>query len=644
MKTLKALQACGFALALLATGTPVHYATAATRATVRKNFRTAVYVVVNATRDLADEKTFEQQYARVMSQVRFDKVYVEVYRNHQFATDDEIERTKRFFRSKGIEVSGGVTLAAGDRKGQFGTFDYEQHADRVECERAVRLAAKHFDEVVLDDFFFFTSKSDADIAAKGQRSWTEYRLQTMRKVAHDLVLGPAHQTNPRVKMIIKYPNWYEHFQGLGFDLDQEAKAFDGIYTGTETRDPEITDQLLQPYESYEVYRYYQSIRPGGDGGGWVDTYSTRSVDRYAEQLWDTVFSKAPEITLFNWHPAADEKTIDGGERPWANQGTTFDWSKIVAQHRRSGPADPGAGWGSAAGVALDQADAVLGELGQPIGIASYRPPQSSSAEDFLHNYLGDIGVPIELSARFDAQAPVILLTEAAAVDPAIVDKIKAQLVAGKTVVITSGLLGKLQDRGIRDVIEAGPTGRVAAPDAFYDGFGAGNGERLDDAAHPGRPVLFPELHYFTNDAWPVIRGVENRKGIPVLLMNRYSKGTLFILNIPENIGDLYALPQGLLTRMKRYIQGDFAVRLEAPPHVSLFAYDNDAFVVESFRDEASNEVVSVLGHAKALKDIATGRTYGQAPASTASDPDAAPRTDFKLQIPAHSFIALKVER
>jgi hypothetical protein len=30
--------------------------------------------------------------------------------------------------------------------------------------------------------------------------------------------------------------------------------FDGIYTGTETRDPEITGQNLQPCESYQIVR------------------------------------------------------------------------------------------------------------------------------------------------------------------------------------------------------------------------------------------------------------------------------------------------------------------------------------------------------------------------------------------------------
>ena len=164
--------------------------------------------------------------------------------------------------------------------------------------------------MILDDFFFYNSKSDADIAAKGGRSWTQYRLEKMREVAQDLVLKPARAANPRVRVIIKYPNWYEHFQGLGYDLDVEAKYFDFIYTGTETRDPEITDQLLQQYQSYLVFRYFDNVRPqGGNRGGWVDTYDTRYVDRYAEQLWDTLFARAPEITLFNWSDLASAAAL-----------------------------------------------------------------------------------------------------------------------------------------------------------------------------------------------------------------------------------------------------------------------------------------------------------------------------------------------
>jgi hypothetical protein len=555
-----------------------------------KHFKAAIYIPVNVTKSLADSKRFEHQFARAMSQVPFDKVYIETYRDNYFATDDEIDKVKKQFLAKGIEVAGGVTMAAGGFNGQFMTFDYEKPEDRATAKRAIEQAARHFDAIILDDFFFYTSKSDADIAAKGTRTWTQYRLDTMRKVSQDLLLKPAKAVNPKVKITIKYPNWYEHFQGLGFDLEQQPEMFDGIYTGTETRDPVITDQLLQQYESYEIYRYYRTLRTDHqNGGGWVDTYSTRYLDRFAEQLWDTMFAKAPEITLFNWHPVALDMPAVAGERPWADQDTSFNWKRIAAEWKATHPNAAEPGWGLAAGAALKQVDAVLGDLGNPTGLMSYKPA-NSSGEDFLHNYLGNIGVPIELSAKFPKDANTILLTQAAAADPGIIEKIKSQLQAGKNVFVTSGFVKATQDplradRGFGDLLEVYATGEQIALNDYYNGYGAGNGESLrDDPKAAPRDVIFPELHYFTNDAWPIIRGVSGARGFPILLMNRYSKGTLYVLNIPSNIGDLYSLPPGVMNNVKKYLLADFPVRIEAPAGVSLFTYDNGAYVIQSFND------------------------------------------------------------
>ncbi|MBB6249469.1 hypothetical protein [Nitrospirillum iridis] len=623
-----------------------------------ENFRVAIYIAVNSTRQLADKATFDREFERAMRQTHFNKVYLEVYRNHVFATDEEITRIKAWFEEKGVQVSGGITLAAGGEGGQFGTFDYEKPADREECAKAARLAGKHFDEVILDDFFFYASKSDADIAAKGGRSWTQYRLETMRGVARDLVLKPAKEANPKVRMVIKYPNWYEHFQGAGYDLEQESQDFDAIYTGTETRDPVVTDQLLQQYESYEIYRYYSNIRPKdakggiGNGGGWVDDNSTLYADRYAEQLWDTLFAKAPEITLFNWRPMSEAKAVQPGNRQaWADLPTTFRWQDMVAGYKAGAPRDgqdPRPGWGRLAGYALETVDKDLGKLGQPIGIASYKPYQSSG-EDFLHNYLGTIGIPIELSPKFPVNADVALLTQAAAHDPRIVEEIKGNLVAGKTVFITSGLLSALQGKGIEDILEVRDTGHKVAIHDFLNGYGAGNGESLNDPAHDNPAVLFPEIHFYTNDSWPILRGVANAKGFPILLMNRYSKGILYVLTMPENPGDLYNLPQGLVTEVKKYLQRDFPVRLDSPDHVSLFAYDNGTFVVESFRDQPVTVTLSLLGQGVHLRNLSTD----QAVASAAVDAKAADRwkrdgvparTDFAATVQPHSYQVFKIEK
>jgi hypothetical protein len=627
------------ALSLIALTTAPGARAASPAAQTHKNFRVAVYVVVDTTRALSDPATFQRQFDRVMRQAPFDKVYVEVFRDGRFATDAEIEATKKAFQDRGVIVSGGVTLAKGGRGGQFDTFDYEDPADRATAQKAVRLAASHFDQVILDDFFFYNSKSDADIAAKGTRSWTQYRLDTMRAAGRELVLEPARQVNPKVKVIIKYPNWYEHFQGLGFDLDQEAKAFDAIYTGTETRDPEITDQLLQEYESYEIYRFFSNVRPdGGNLGDWVDTYSVRSVDRYAEQLWDSVLAKSPEITLFNWADIVRDRPVPAGDRPWSHEQTSFDWDAMIKGYKPSGrPDDPGPGWASAAGYALAKIDPVIGELGRPIGVASYKPFQSTG-EDFLQNYLGNIGVPIEMTPTFPTDAPVVLLTEQAKADPQIVSRIKAQLTAGKTVVVTTGLFRALQGKGIEDIVEAEVTGRVEAVHRYVWGYGAGSGQSVNDPSAAG--ILFPEVRFLTNDAWPVVRAVASNKGWPLVLMDRYSKGILYVLAIPENPGDIYNFPQPVLSQIRGYLQQDFPVRIDAPAHVSLFAYDNGAFVVESFRPDAAQVTVLVKGKPARLHDLQTGATVAAEPQA---GPGAGDRTAFKINLSPHSFAAFRPE-
>jgi hypothetical protein len=559
-----------------------------------KNFRAAIYIPVGLTKRLANPANFERDFARVSSQLKFDKVYIEAYRSRLFATDAELETVKREFQAKGIQTSGGVTLAAGGWPGgQFGTFDYENPADRAECERAARLAARHFDEVILDDFFFYTMKTDADIAAKGNRSWTDYRIAKMREAARDLVIGPAKRENPRVRMIVKYPNWYEHFHGLGYDLADEAHMFDAIYTGTETRDPVITDQLLQQYESYEIIRYFSNIRPGANGGGWVDTYSIRSVDRYAEQLWNTLFAKAPEQTLFEWSAMASPKPAVAGERPWAKAKTSFDWDAIAKSH-------PNAGWATAANEALHIADAVLGDLGNPVGVASYRPPHATG-EDFLHNYIGNLGVPVELYPEYPANAHTILLTQAAATDPNVIAKIDASLHGGANVIVTSGFLEAMQGRGFGQLAEWNTTGHVISIDRYFDGFGAGNGTELKEAGKT-QPVLFPEVRFYTNDSWGIIRGVAAAKGFPIVLMNHYSKGTIYLWTMPQNFGDLYSLPQPMVTRIKQYLFADLPVQIDAPDHVALFTYDNGAFIVENYRDDPAS--VRVLRKGGAAETVA----------------------------------------
>ncbi|HEX4053948.1 MAG TPA: hypothetical protein VHX86_06755 [Tepidisphaeraceae bacterium] len=607
-----------------------------------QNFAVAVYVPVGVTRQMKDPQWLAEHWKNLSSQLKIDKVYIETYRSRQTADEDSIEPIKKFFLDHGVRVAGGMALVDSDG-GQFRSFDYADPKDLQYVQKVTEMTARHFDEIILDDFYFYSTKTDRDIAAKGGRTWTQYRLDTMDDVSENVLMKPARAVNPHVKIIIKFPNWYEHFQGLGYDLDREPRIFDGIYTGTETRDPVYTEQHLQPYQSYSIVRYFNNIAPGRNGGGWVDTFDVKYVDRYAEQLWDTMFAKAPEITLFNW--AALERPVAAGDRTlWQDLRTSFDYSRLLANPRQ--PLDgPEPIMARAAGYSLEQVDAVLGSLGNPIGIQSYRPPHATG-EDFLHNFLGMVGIPIDLHPSFPVDGNMLLLTESAKFDPDIVSKIKSQLTAGKSVVITSGLLRALQGKGIEDICELRFTNRKVAVTEFQGPRGRPIGTA---SLSPG--ILIPEIDFLTNDAWVLVSGIANGNGYPILLMDHYSKGTLYVLTIPDNFTDLYRLPPEVLGAIKHVILRDFPVILDGPAQISLFAYDNNTFVVESFLPTPADVTVGIAGGFRHLRNVATGQLiegdppppvrFG--PTTRSGQPQGPPRFSFTLQIKPHSYEVLSVD-
>jgi hypothetical protein len=604
------------------------------------NFDVAIYIPVGAVRSFENPRTLSNNWRRISSQLKVDKVYIEVQRNRELAGDDLLERVKKFFLDRGVRVAGGMALSDGG-SGQFRSYCYTDPKDREFVKNAAQLAARHFDEVIQDDFFFVTTKYDSDIAARGKKSWTQFRLDLMRDAAKNLVVKPARAVNPKVKMVIKFPNWYEHFQGSGYDLDREPKIFDGIYTGTESRDPETTDQNLQPYESYQIFRYFENIAPGRNGGGWVDTFSVRYVDRYAEQLWDTMFAKAPEMMLFNW--AAMLQPVRPGDRTnWQSLHTSFDYDQLLQSYQSHGLAgSTNPNMARVAGYSLEQVDTFLGKLGNPIGIPCYKPYQSTG-EDFLHNYFGMIGIPIDLHPVFPTNASLVLLTESARFDPGIVAKIKRQLAAGKSVVITSGLLRALQGKGIEDIVEVQYTDRKVLAHQYTSGFGSGNGRNI--GGETNADVLFPQIDFFTNDAWALVRAMANGRGYPLLLMDRYGKGILYIWTIPDNFNDLYQLPVTVTTAIKKYVMRDFPVQLNGPGQVALFAYDNHTFIVESYLPTETDVTVSVAGDFTNLRNLVTGAEIIAEASGEGRWQSGADRVSFRVHLLPHSYSVFAAEK
>ena len=549
-----------------------------------ENFKVAVYCRAQEVNRMGDTAWLEARWKEISSQLHVDKVYIETHRDEMLVDDATIEAAKKFFLDHGVQVAGGITFTVSEPN-RFETFSYSNPEHRAKVRQIAERTAKHFDDFILDDFFFTSTKSPYDLEAKGNRSWKDYRLAIMVEAARDLVIGPAKAVNPKVRVVIKYPNWYDHFQALGFNLADGPTRFDGIYTGTETRDSVVSAQHLPPYLGYNIIRYFENLAPGRNGGGWVDPYASHYADRYAEQLWLTLMAKAREITLFNFLDITTP--VAGTQRaPWQGQGTSFDFSKLPTT---------GANVASIAGQTFASVDKFIGQLGQPVGLKSYKPFHSAG-EAFLQNHLGMIGLPMDMVPEFPTKEPVVLLTAQAATDPAIVDKIEAHLRSGKKVIITSGLLRELQGKGIERIAEIEHSGRVASVKDFTVGW------RL---IHSDKAVIVPQITYRTNDSWELVSAVAGDNGWPLLHDADYLGGHMYVLTIPDNFSDLTELPAEVLNAIRALMTPHLPVHLEAPGKVSLFLYDNGTFIVENFRDEPVNAAVTVALDRLAIEDVLT---------------------------------------
>lgn len=603
-----------------------------------QHFNAAIYTRAYEVEKMADLEWLAQEFSIMERDLKVGKVYLETHRDMLLVDSATLDKVSNFFKERGIAVAGGITLTI-DESNRFETFCYSNPEHRAWVKKIIEHTARHFDEIILDDFYFTSCKSDIEIDAKGKRSWSEYRMALLDEAAKNLVLKPARRVNPKVKVIIKYPNWYDDFHGLGFDLATGPKTFDAIYTGTETRDAVRSAQHLQEYHGFQIVRYFENLRPGHNLGGWVDTGGMIHLDRYAEQLWLTLFARAPEITLFDFRQLRYSLS-DKHRAPWQDGKTSVVFDEIVAPYKNAdGSYQEQLRVSRLAGWSLAKIDPLLGKLGKPIGIKSYQP-HHANGENFLHNFMGMIGIPIDLYDTFPETNETVLLTAAAGDDQQLVKKMKQHLRKGNDVVITSGLLHKLQDRDLKEIAELHVTERKALVDTFMVAGG--------DLLKIEKPMLIAQIDYHTNDSWELASAIDGPMGWPILHDADYSKGQLYIVTVPDNFADLYRLPPEILTRIRQAVMKHQTVRVDGPGSISFMPYDNDTFVTMSFRDTLSEIQIVTAPTIHQLIDLETGEVVegslvAEDPTgSWRRNPDAGKRV-FTTQLAAHSYKAFALK-
>ena len=342
---------------------------------------------------------------------------------------------------------------------------------------------------------------------------------------------------------------------------------------TETRDPIYWPQRLQNYQGYLIMRYLENIKPGKNGGGWVDPLVRGNLDRYGEQIAFTLFGKAKEVTLFH-----------------------FDSLLETYREQSSEPIHLSALAPTACFI-FEKVDAIYSLLGNPIGIATYKP-YHSSGENYLHTYLGMLGIPLELYPEFPQEASCVLLTESAKDDSQVVTKMKEHLMQGKTLIVTSGLLDALQGRGIEEIVDMGTTRRKMLFKQFKDHV---SGETHTADLDILTPKYISAPHGFNE----LISGVRQGAGLPLLLKTMYQSGTIYVLVVPDQFADMYRYPPAIVSQLRKHLTETLPVTLVAPSQVCLFLYDNNTVIVHSFLPHKVRIEINLKSDKGSLTDLLT---------------------------------------
>jgi len=371
-----------------------------------------LFTAQNVRQYLSSEEGLEKA-VRWCKDTAVTKVFIESFRDGYRAERETLENARDRFRKEGIEASGCITPTRVGKQSSGGWRGIACYTDIPTQERLqseFEYAASIFDEIMVDDFLFTDCQCGECSKAKGSRSWAQYRSDLMVDVSRKRILAPAKKVNPGVKIIIKYPQWYDLFHERGYDVVRQTADFDLIWVGTETRDPDNRRWGRKAqYEAYFIMQWLGTIGGEKTGGGWFDPYGT-SPPTYVEQARQTILGQARNALLFCYGSLQSR----GGA---AN----------VARLRKEIPA------------LFKLAHLIRGK--SIIGIHAPKPPNSPpKQEQYIFDFIGMLGLPLVPSPTIDPDAKAAFFSQHALADPQFPDALdKILITAGRPVLITSHL-------------------------------------------------------------------------------------------------------------------------------------------------------------------------------------------------------------
>jgi hypothetical protein len=360
------------------------------------------------------------------------KAYVESFRDGYQAERAVLLNAKQKLSAAGLIVSGCVTTTQLGKlsNGWKSIACFTDKPTQEKLQAIFEYAAGLFDEIMIDDFYFTDCTCPECDAARRARvvtigdhtypvnsdSWEDYHCELMVRLSQQRVLGAAKRVNPKARLIIKYPQWYENFHERGYEVIRETVDFDWIWVGTETRNYGDRHWGGTPqYEGFFIMRWLGGIGGPKCGGGWFDPFGT-SESTYIEQARQTILGGARESMLFCYGALQRDTGPKNIEALRANLPELLAVAKQVTRR-------------------------------QIVGLAAYKPANSHpKKESRVFDFVGMLGLPLVPCHAFPAGAAAGFFPIHALKDPDLVPELSAFIKAGKPVLLTDGLAEALTNR------------------------------------------------------------------------------------------------------------------------------------------------------------------------------------------------------
>ena len=539
----------------------------------KDDLQLSIYITAHAVKDLLSDEAGRREAISIFRCNGITKAYIEVYRGGLVIEKELLQDVRDFLENSRIEVVGGIATVPGKdfgvrQEGQLGWFNWQNPKTRADLKEVMIMSADVFDEFIIDDFLCTADTSMESKAARGERSWSQYRRDLLTELSESVFISPAKSVNPEIKMIIKYPQWYDRFHLFGYNVENKTALYDKVWVGTESRG-QYTQRygFVQPYESFVSYKWMKSLAGKKMGGAWFDHGDCDEND-FIEQAWQSVLAGAREIVLFNYYDFVN------GHRGHHLLRKQFTQLAELAREVATEPVK---------------------------GVMAYKPPHSNAHGDlYIMDFIGMLGIPLIPVSRYPVNAKVIFLPTQAAADTGILAKIENSIAGNATLVFTTGFLAHARG-GERLAEIAGISWPIVSSPLTADQI------IVEGKAENIKFGLDLESDIQTTEGSIILAARYNSEDIPFMVAGE----NIFTLNshtfsqddfdevgevllCPRPLG-LLEIPQTWANTLRDAFIAPFGFDFNAPARVTLQPYGDSGWVIHNYNREIVHIELGVDG-------------------------------------------------